>query len=171
MATLKEYLNAKIKSKGSTLAKEKAKGKKYKSIAAAKKAGALYYTNKDGKIMAAVYAEDLKKPLAPNTSLRPKARPGSKTKGGGTKPSTKKAPSKTTDRRAEQLDAAMDKPGNEAAKKAREAGKLETIQERAAKRKAEKAKNKMNRGGAMMKKKKKGMARGGAMMMKKKTRR
>ena len=77
MATLREYLNAKIKSKGSTLAKEKAKAKKYKSISAAKKAGALYYTNKAGKIMAAVFAEDLKKPiskLAPKKSARPKAR-------------------------------------------------------------------------------------------------
>ena len=77
MASLREYLNAKIKSKGSTLAKEKAKAKKYKSISAAKKAGALYYTNKAGKIMAAVFAEDLKKPiskLAPKKSARPKAR-------------------------------------------------------------------------------------------------
>ena len=69
MATLRSYLNSKIKEKGSTLAKEKAKAGKYKSIAAAKKAGALYYTNKDGKVMAAVYAEDLKKPI------RPKAKP------------------------------------------------------------------------------------------------
>ena len=75
MATLREYLNAKIKSKGSTLAKEKAKAKKYKSISAAKKAGALYYTNKAGKVMTAVFAEDLKKPLAPKKSARPKARP------------------------------------------------------------------------------------------------
>ena len=58
--TLGAYLNRNIKELGSTLAKEKAKGKKYKSIAAAKKAGALYYTNKAGKIMAAVYGEDLK---------------------------------------------------------------------------------------------------------------
>lgn len=166
MATLKEYLNAKIKSKGSTLSKEKAKGKKYKSIAAAKKAGALYYTNKNGKIMAAVYAEDLKKPLAPKTSLRPKARPKPKPPAPNKKPKPN-----TTDRVAKKLDDAMDKPGNEAAKKARDAGKLLTIEERAAKRKAEKAKNNMNRGGVMMKKKKKGMARGGAMMMKKKTRR
>jgi len=85
MATLKEYLNAKIKSKGSSFSKEKAKAKNYKSISAAKSAGALYYTNKAGKTMAAVYAEDLKsspakaKPktsrLAPAKSERPKARP------------------------------------------------------------------------------------------------
>lgn len=59
--SLRTYLNDQIKAKGSSLAKEKAKAGKYKSIAAAKKAGALYYTNKDGKVMAAVYAEDLKK--------------------------------------------------------------------------------------------------------------
>jgi len=59
--SLKDYLNSKIKSKGSSLSKEKAKASKYKSISAAKKAGALYYTNKDGKVMAAIYAEDLKK--------------------------------------------------------------------------------------------------------------
>ena len=77
MASLREYLNAKIKSKGSSLSAEKAKGKKYKSIAAAKKAGVLYYTDKNGKLMAAVYAEDLKKPIAssaPKKSARPKAR-------------------------------------------------------------------------------------------------
>jgi len=66
--TLGAYLNRNIEEKGSTLSKEKAKGKKYKSISAAKKAGSLYYTNKAGKIMAAVYAEDLK--------VRPKAKPG-----------------------------------------------------------------------------------------------
>ena len=58
--TLGAYLNRNIEEKGSTLSKEKAKGKKYKSISAAKKAGSLYYTNKAGKIMAAVYGEDLK---------------------------------------------------------------------------------------------------------------
>ena len=58
--SLKDYLNSKIKSKGSSLTKEKAKAGKYKSISAAKKAGSLYYTNKDGKVMAAVFAEDLK---------------------------------------------------------------------------------------------------------------
>ena len=73
MATLREYLNSQIKAKGSSLSAEKAKAGKYKSIAAAKKAGALYYTDKNGKVMAAVYASDLSKPLS--TSLRPKARP------------------------------------------------------------------------------------------------
>lgn len=77
--SLQTYLNNQIKSKGSSLTKEKAKAGKYKSIAAAKKAGSLYYTDKNGKVMAAVYAEDLKKApakvAAPKKSLRPKARP------------------------------------------------------------------------------------------------
>tara|TARA_R100000773_G_scaffold41659_1_gene38325 strand:+ start:870 stop:1424 length:555 start_codon:yes stop_codon:yes gene_type:complete len=75
--SLKDYLNSKIKAKGSTLTKEKAKAKNYKSIAAAKKAGSLYYTNKDGKVMAAVYAGDLKK-AAPKPIPRPKVRPKKK---------------------------------------------------------------------------------------------
>ena len=106
--SLREHLNRKIKEKGSTLSKEKAKAKKYKSIAAAKKAGALYYTNKAGKVMAAVYATD----LALKSSLKPKLRPtkkkptpqtAPKTKpsvpvqpsGGGDKPTTVKVPEKS----------------------------------------------------------------------------
>jgi len=65
--TLRKYLNSKLKEKGLTVKEAKKNAGKYKSIAAAKKAGSLYYTNKDGKVMAAVYAEDLKKPLKPKT--------------------------------------------------------------------------------------------------------
>tara|TARA_R100000231_G_scaffold1979_1_gene3471 strand:- start:78 stop:722 length:645 start_codon:yes stop_codon:yes gene_type:complete len=83
--TLRKYLNNQLKSKGLTAAKAKKNADKYKSIAAAKKAGSLYYTNKDGKVMAAVYAEDLKKPIKEvksnkktlKSSLRPKLRPPS----------------------------------------------------------------------------------------------
>ena len=76
--TLRKYLNSKLKEKGLTVAQAKKNAGKYKSIAAAKKAGSLYYTNKDGKVMAAVYAEDLKKPLKPlKKSLFPKTRPSS----------------------------------------------------------------------------------------------
>ena len=83
--TLRKYLNNQLKSKGLTAAKAKKNADKYKSIAAAKKAGSLYYTNKDGKVMAAVYAEDLKKPIKEvksnkktlKSSLRPKLRPSS----------------------------------------------------------------------------------------------
>ena len=59
--SLKEYLNAEIKSRKSTATKEIAKAKKgnYTSIASAKKAKSLYYM-KDGKPMAAVYKRDLK---------------------------------------------------------------------------------------------------------------
>jgi hypothetical protein len=65
---------------GKTATQAKKNAGKYKSIAAAKKAGSLYYTNKDGKVMAAVYAEDLKKPISstPKKSIRPKARPNKK---------------------------------------------------------------------------------------------
>ena len=68
--TLKEYLNKEIKKKGISLTEAKKDAGKYKSIAAAKKAGSLFYT-KDGKVMAAVYAEDLKK----KPITRPKTRP------------------------------------------------------------------------------------------------
>jgi len=72
--TLRKYLNSKLKEKGLTVKEAKKNAGKYKSIAAAKKAGSLYYTNKDGKVMAAVYAEDLKKPLK---DVKPKMRPSS----------------------------------------------------------------------------------------------
>lgn len=60
--SLREYLNAQIKKRGSSVTKEKKGAEKYSSIAAAKRAGSLYYKNsKTGKIMAAVYKEDLKR--------------------------------------------------------------------------------------------------------------
>ncbi len=68
--SLRSYLNNKLKEKGMTVAQAKKNAGKYKSIAAAKRAGSLYYTDKNGKVQAAVYAEDLK-----TSSLRPKARP------------------------------------------------------------------------------------------------
>jgi len=71
MATLREYMNAKLKKMGKSVSEAKKGAGKYKSIAAAKRAGSLYYTNKDGKVMAAVSASDLKKPSV----VRPKARP------------------------------------------------------------------------------------------------
>jgi hypothetical protein len=61
--TLTAWINSKLKDKGLTVKEAKKNAGKYKSIAAAKRAGSLYYTNKDGKIMIAAYAEDLKKPL------------------------------------------------------------------------------------------------------------
>lgn len=163
MATLREYLNAQIKAKGSSVSAEKAKASKYKSIAAAKKAGALYYTDKNGKVMAAVYASDLSKPMA--TSLRPKARPGSKT---ASQPKirtsmldspkmfapsrspvdqlvkdTKKAikPSASA-RREEAVRKAVENPGNAAAKKALEKFGPLTAVERAKIRAAENKKKK-----------------------------
>lgn len=80
--TLREYANAWLKSKGTTATAAKKNAGKYKSIAAAKKAGSLYYTDKNGKVMLAVYAEDLKgpKPGGRDSSPRPKLRPTTKDK-------------------------------------------------------------------------------------------
>tara|TARA_R100000664_G_C2749012_1_gene136423 strand:+ start:326 stop:1267 length:942 start_codon:yes stop_codon:yes gene_type:complete len=61
--SLNAWINSQLKNKGLTVKQAKKNAGKYKSIAAAKKAGSLYYTNKDGKIMIAAYAEDLKMPL------------------------------------------------------------------------------------------------------------
>jgi len=85
--TLRKYLNRMLKSKGATLTSEKKKASKYTSISAAKKAGSLYYTDKNGKVMAAVFATDLKDTNSlPKKSIRPKSRPPTRlipTTGGG----------------------------------------------------------------------------------------
>ena len=75
--TLREWINSKQKAKGLSTKEAKAGASKYKSISAAKKAGSLYYTNKDGKTMIAATAEDLKitKPKPRPKTLRPKMRP------------------------------------------------------------------------------------------------
>ena len=49
--SLQAWINSQLKNKGMTVKQAKKNAGKYKSIAAAKKAGSLYYTNKDGKIM------------------------------------------------------------------------------------------------------------------------
>ena len=69
--TLQQHLNRKLKEKGTSLTEEKKKAGKYKSISAAQKAGSLYYTDKNGKVMAAVFAGDLKE----KKPVRPKTRP------------------------------------------------------------------------------------------------
>ena len=70
--TLRSYLNNQLKAMGKTSKQAQKDAGKYNSIAAAKKAGSLYYTDKNGKVMAAVYAEDLKKPLpAPKPKKKP----------------------------------------------------------------------------------------------------
>ena len=69
--SLTTYMNNKLKAMGKTATQAKKNAGKYKSIAAAKRAGSLYYTNKEGKVMAAVSASDLKKP----STLRPKEKP------------------------------------------------------------------------------------------------
>ena len=62
--SLKSWINSQLKNKGLTVKQAKKNAGKYKSIAAAKKAGSLYYTNKDGKVMIAAYADDLKMPMS-----------------------------------------------------------------------------------------------------------
>ena len=57
---LTQWINASLKNKGMTAKQAQKNAGKYKSIAAAKKAGSLYYKDKNGKIMIAAYAEDLK---------------------------------------------------------------------------------------------------------------
>jgi len=70
--TLRAWINAQQKSKGLSTASAKKDAGKYKSISAAKKAGSLYYTNKDGKVMIAATAADLNKAAPPP---KPKLRP------------------------------------------------------------------------------------------------
>jgi uncharacterized protein (DUF2141 family) len=68
--SLNAWINSQLKNKGLSVSQAKKNAGKYKSIAAAKKAGSLYYTNKDGKIMIAAYAEDLKMPLKKPDSVK-----------------------------------------------------------------------------------------------------
>ena len=60
---LTNWINAKLKAKGKSAKEAKKDAGKYSSIAAAKRAGSLYYTDKKGRVMIAAYAEDLNKPL------------------------------------------------------------------------------------------------------------
>jgi hypothetical protein len=83
--SLKEWINSNQKAKGLSTSEAKKGAGKYKSISAAKKAGSLYYTNKDGKTMIAATASDLSAPAKKSgsvkTSLRPKLRPKSDVSG------------------------------------------------------------------------------------------
>ena len=62
---LTNWINAKLKAKGKSAKEAKKDAGKYSSIAAAKRAGSLYYTDKKGRVMIAAYAEDLKAPIKP----------------------------------------------------------------------------------------------------------
>ena len=88
--SLKEWINSNQKAKGLSTSEAKKGAGKYKSISAAKKAGSLYYTNKDGKTMIAATASDLSAPAKKSegvkTSLRPKLRPKSDVTTGITTP-------------------------------------------------------------------------------------
>jgi len=80
--SLKEWINSNQKAKGLSTKEAKKNAGKYKSISAAKKAGSLYYTDKNGKTMIAATAEDLNvtKPKAKPPAVRPKARPDTLTR-------------------------------------------------------------------------------------------
>ena len=67
--SLREWINSAQKSKGLSTAEAKKNAGKYKSISSAKKAGSLYYTNKDGKVMIAATATDLNKPSPTKTKV------------------------------------------------------------------------------------------------------
>ena len=88
--SLKEWINSNQKAKGLSTSEAKKGAGKYKSISAAKKAGSLYYTNKDGKTMIAATASDLSAPAKKSgsvkTSLRPKLKPKSDVTTGITAP-------------------------------------------------------------------------------------
>ena len=62
---LTNWINSKLKAKGMSSKEAQKSAGKYSSIAAAKKAGSLYYTDKKGRVMIAAYAEDLKAPIKP----------------------------------------------------------------------------------------------------------
>jgi len=69
---LTNWINSKLKAKGKSAKEAKKDAGKYSSIAAAKRAGSLYYTDKKGRVMIAAYAEDLKAPIK---TTPPKKRP------------------------------------------------------------------------------------------------
>ena len=70
--SLKAWINSQLKNKGMSVSQAKKNAGKYKSISAAKKAGSLYYTNKDGKVMIAAFASDLNIPLSRPKELEKK---------------------------------------------------------------------------------------------------
>ena len=74
---LTKWINAQLKSKGKSSKEAQKDAGKYSSIAAAKRAGSLYYTDKKGRVMIAAYAEDLAKPL-PAPKKRPEPKPKKK---------------------------------------------------------------------------------------------
>ena len=91
--SLREWINSEQKKRGMSTSEAKKDAGKYKSISAAKKAGSLYYTDKNGKTMIAAFASDLTAPKEPvKTSARPKARPTAKTESSGPKTRPKVSP-------------------------------------------------------------------------------
>ena len=71
---LTKWINAQLIAKGKSSKEAQKDAGKYSSIAAAKKAGSLYYTDKKGRVMIAAFAEDLKAPVkSPPPKKRPEA--------------------------------------------------------------------------------------------------
>ena len=108
--SLRSYMNAQLKAMGKTSKEAQKDAGKYKSIAAAKKAGSLYYTDKNGKVMAAVYAEDLKK-SPPKPKPQPKPKPKTKVPSDPrlNMPKTKNTPSTGKEKRIAELKAEIRK--------------------------------------------------------------
>ena len=77
---LTKWINAHLKAKGKSPKEAQKDAGKYSSIAAAKRAGSLYYTDKKGRVMIAAYAEDLAKPLPEPKLKKPEKRPEAVTK-------------------------------------------------------------------------------------------
>ena len=95
--SLREWINSEQKKKGMSTSEAKKDAGKYKSISAAKKAGSLYYTDKNGKTMIAAFASDLTAPKETvKTSARPKARPTASTESSGPKTRPKVSPKADT---------------------------------------------------------------------------
>ena len=76
---LTNWINSKLKAKGKSAKEAKKDAGKYSSIAAAKRAGSLYYTDKKGRVMIAAYAEDLSKPLPEPKLKKPEVKVKKKT--------------------------------------------------------------------------------------------
>jgi len=109
---LTKWINAHLKAKGKSPKEAQKDAGKYSSIAAAKRAGSLYYTDKKGRVMIAAYAEDLSKPLPEpkkkSEVVKPKKRPKV------VKPEKKPEPVKTKKKKTEtkKIDTVAKKPNS-----------------------------------------------------------
>jgi len=77
------WINQKLKDKGISAKDAQKDAGKYKSIAAAKKKGSLYYTDKNGKVKIAAYAEEVQTMKTPPARPKPKPKVSAKDAGKG----------------------------------------------------------------------------------------